>query len=734
MISFPVARSLSTLLLIALLAASSVLHGQNQFTAVVADSASGKPVVGANAIVRGTVLGGVTDTLGRVTITGIPDGAHTIAVSCVGYRSRVLPYDFPLAPAAQPVTVLLGQEAIELGAVTVTTTRTSYHLYDVPVRIEVKGEEDIGETMIDHPSNISELFLESTGIQVLQTSPISNSVSIKLQGLDGSYTQILKDGFPLYGGLSAGLSVTQIPPLDLRRVEIVKGPSSSLYGAGAMAGIINLISKTPAENARLMLLLNGTSARGVDGGLFYSGRKNNVGYTVLMNGTANAAYDADRTGFSDIPRTELFTINPKVFYDLSDNTRIVFGLSTTSENTTSGDMTALSEGTSLSHPYIERTKSNRSYTQLDLATEGGSTSIDFKNSIGYFHLNRSLMSDRFDGTQWSTYSELSAQMVSGEHTLTGGVNLTTDRFLEDPADSVDRSYTQWTAGLFGQDDWKLAAPLTVETGLRIDWENRNGLHAVPRIAAIYHVTDKLGLRVGAGLGYKVPTIFSDQSDPSALYRLEPIHSDVRVESSVGGEFDVAYNTIALGAMTLALNQAFFSTRVDDPLVPVPENASAPANGRIALINAKGYLYTAGAETDIKLTYDELEAFVGYTYTHARGKSPERDGALVLTPTHNVVMDVLFDMEGAGEGGVELRYTSPQLLNDGTRTPGFWVLDCLFQTTFSHVTFFVAVENALDLKEANYTPVFSGTSANPRFNDVWAPLEGRIVNGGVKFQM
>jgi len=78
------------------------------------------------------------------------------------------------------------------------------------------------------------LLNESPGINVQQTSAVTGASSIQIQGLDGRYTQILKDGFPLFGGFSGGLSLLQVPPLDLMQVEIIKGPSSILYGGDAI--------------------------------------------------------------------------------------------------------------------------------------------------------------------------------------------------------------------------------------------------------------------------------------------------------------------------------------------------------------------------------------------------------------------------------------------------------------------------------------------------------------------
>ncbi len=266
--------------------------------------------------------------------------------------------------------------------------------------------------------------------------------------------------------------------------------------------------------------------------------------------------------------------------------------------------------------------------------------------------------------------------------------------------------------------------------MRVDRENLYGFQLVPRIAGIYRLSDEVGLRASAGLGYKVPTIFSDQSDPDVIYKLNPVGSNVTVEKSIGGEFDFTYKVIAFGEMSLILNQAFFYTRVNNPILLTAE--STPAS--LSLANANGYLFSRGAETDIKIAYGDLEAFIGYTFTDAQKRFSESHGELFLAPPHKFVMDVLVDLEEFGEGGIELRYIGRQLLHDGTKSPEFWVLDILFQKKFSHFTFFVAVENLLSYKEANYAPVVTGGSVNPQFNDVWAPLEGRVVNAGLKFQM
>jgi outer membrane receptor for ferrienterochelin and colicins len=719
---------------VAVLFCSISSFAQNTLTVSVVDSASGAAIVGANVLVSGTKLGGATDVNGKATIAEIPRGPQTIAVSAVGYKTYNVNMVFPLPKNFDTLQVKLTQTNVELEGVTVTTTRTSYHLNDSPERVEVRGPDDIAETAVDHPANISEIFLESTGIQVLQTSAVSNYVSIKLQGLDGSYTQILKDGFPLYGGLSSDLSVTQIPPLDLQRVEVIKGPSSSLYGGGAIAGLINLISKKPSEKGEFTLLLNGNTSSGLNAGAFYSKQNDDLGATILFTGNLNAEYDGDHTGFSDIPESQYFTFNPKIFYDLSGKTKLMFGLSTTYDNLVGGDMTAIRNGASVFHPYIEKSKSNRTYTQLQLNSSlSDGTTLSFKNSIGYFLLNSSIESDKFYGAQWTSFSELSLQTVSNRNTLTGGLNLTTDDFLENFSYSgMNRSYSRWTAGVFGQDDWQIVPPFTLEAGLRIDRENVYGLQALPRIAGIYRLTNELGFRASFGLGYKVPTIFSDQSDPDAIYSMGPVGSNVKVEKSIGGEFDINYNAFLFGNLSLNIDQAFFYTRVNSPLVL--DTTASSSQSRYALKNADGFIFSKGAETDMKLNDGDLEAFIGYTYTDAERNFSSVSRELYLTPPTKFVTDIMYDVEDFGEAGVEIRYTGTQLLHGGTKSPGFWVSDLLFEKKLSHLMFFAAVENVFNFKQINYTPVVTGSLSNPRFNDVWAPIEGRVMNVGVKIEM
>ena len=206
------------------------------------------------------------------------------------------------------------------------SARNHRTLDDTPLRVQILGAEELREKANMKPGDIRMMLNESTGIQVQQTSATSFNSSVRIQGLDGRYTQLLRDGLPVYAGFSGSLSLLQIAPLDLKQVEVVKGASSTLYGGGAIAGLINLVSKTPEETPETALMLNATSANGVDVSAFHSSEHDTHGVTIFASYNQGSAYEPADNGISAIPEFERFTFTPRWFYAISDKTKLDLGL------------------------------------------------------------------------------------------------------------------------------------------------------------------------------------------------------------------------------------------------------------------------------------------------------------------------------------------------------------------------------------------------------------------------
>ena len=156
---------------------------------------------------------------------------------------------------------------VEETVTVVATTRTDKRLEDQPMRVEVLAREEIEEKMLMTPGDIVMMLNEMGGMRVQATSPSLGAASVRIQGMRGRYTRFLSDGLPLFGDVG-GLGLLQIPPMDLGQVEVIKGVASALYGAGAMGGVINLLSRRPGDEPQREFLFNrstrgATDARGV---------------------------------------------------------------------------------------------------------------------------------------------------------------------------------------------------------------------------------------------------------------------------------------------------------------------------------------------------------------------------------------------------------------------------------------------------------------------------------------
>ncbi len=716
-----------------LLGSAGAAEAQSPLRVLVRDERTHAPLAGATVAVPARQAGATTDAAGRATLPGLPDGPQRVQVSSLGYAPRTAELTLPQA-SEEPVVVELEPNSLELQGVVVEATRTNSRIEDVPVRIEVIGPEGVEETSSMRPANIAMLLTEASGIQSQFTSASAGSVAFRIQGLDGRYTQILKDGFPLFGGFSQGLSLVQIPPLDLRQVEIIKGASSALYGGDAIAGLVNLVSKTPTETPALHLLLNQTFKGGRDLDAFYSGRAGRLGLTLLATQNTQQARDVDGDGFSDLPQLQLTNVNPRLYYYASDSTTLYAGLNATAETRTGGYLPAL--GNPATAGYVERNRSERYSTQLRADTHlGRGRLLTVKNSVSSFR--RELLAGRgyFAGRQLSTYSEASLLLPLGPHRAVLGATGLTDAFREAGAPAAPaRDYAYQTYGAFVQDDWKLRDDLTLQAGLRTDYQRPFGLFVLPRFSVLYKPAAFLSVRAGGGFGYKAPTIFSSTTEQLAYAGVLPLDpARVRAETSRGLNADLTLRG-RLDELSASLNQAVFYTRLAHALVP--DAAGAPA-GFTALGSAPGAVTSRGLETNLRLGLDAFQFLAAYTLTDARqAYDPAQPAALPFVSRHRLVLTTTYEQEKSFRVGLEGYYNGPQYLGEGPRRGrGYWLLGALAEKIFApHFSVVANVENLFDVRQTRFEPVVTGPVDQPTFRPLYAPLDGIVANIALKITL
>ena len=702
---------------------------QNTFLAIIKNVDTKQPLPRASARIKSLKISAIASDEGVIIFKNIPNGKYDVEISSVGYEETEQTFSFPLL-SPDTIEIFLKSEAATLDEVMVSSIRSGRSVKNTPTRVEVIAEDEVHEEATMRPGDIRMLLSESTGIQTQQTSATSANASIRIQGLDGRYTQILKDGFPVYSGAATGLGLLQTPPLDLKQVEIIKGSSSTLYGGGAVAGLINLITKVPTQKRELNFHINGTSARGLDINSFYGQRYKKTGITFFVSRNTNKAFDPANIFFSAIPKFERYTFNPKLFLYFTDKTKLNFGVNATFENRLGGDTKYIEGKGDSIHNYFEENKTKRLSTQLTFDHQlNEKTGFKFKNSVGYFKRIINTKGYTFNGTQNSTFSEATIVNKSQNSDWVAGLNVLTDQFREKAlSTSILRDYDQTTVGAFVQNTLNAFDWLTLETGLRGDFVKDYGVALLPRISALFKIAPKLTTRLGAGFGYKAPTIFTEESEKLLYKNVLPIDTKTNeLERSYGANLDITYRT-SFDELTFSINQFFFYTYLKNPLLLQPVQ-----NGLYKFINIKGNTNTKGGETNIKLGYDKFNLYVGYTYTDAKVNANGIVSDNPLSPKHRFNAALVYEIEDKLRVGSELYYFSKQKLSDGTIGRGYWLTGLVAEKFWKKFSLYINFENFGDVRQTKFDSIYTGTVTNPVFKDIYAPVDGFVINGGLKLK-
>lgn len=687
------------------------------------DGTNNEEIIGATCFFPELNKGSVSDAYGKATIKNISNGKHSVRFSFIGYETIDTTFNFPLLDSL--IVINLYPSELMLEGVTVSVTRNSRTIQNTPTRVEFIGGEELEEKALMNAANISLVLRESTGIQIQQTSLSSGNSSIRIQGLDGRHTQLLKDGFPLYGGFSGGLSIMQIPPLDLAQFEIIKGSSSTLYGGGAIAGLVNMVAKQPDEEPELDILLAQTHTGGSTGNVFFSKRKEKFGYTLYGSGHYNAPYNPDEDVFTNIPKTTSVSLNPKLFYYPNKKSTLWFGVNATTDKREGGDINVVKNGLDTNHTYFENNKSNRLSTQLSYHNKiNENENIEFKNSFGFFNRSINLPNYLFDGNELNSFTEFNYSKDMEKSDWIFGANLYTNDFKEN-RDSLPRDMNQVTFGGFVNNITDLTDKLILESGARLDYSTDWGVFPLPRISLLWNVNSKLSTRLGGGLGYKLPDMFTEDASTLNFENILPINKgNVAAEKSYGVNFDFNYRTAITEKLFFSINQLFYSTQISNALL-----LETNINNEYFFKNAQSSIQSMGLETNVKFSYKDFKWLINYAFIDAKLKYLPSNPQKPLTPKHNLGTVLMFENE-EWRIGYEAYYTGRQFLSNGNITKDYFTMGLLMQKHFKWGSPYINFENFTDTRQNKYSAEVLGTNKKPIFQELYAPTDGFVFTIGV----
>ena len=703
---------------------SFIFFAQNSDISIfITDSETNEPLLGATVYFEELEKGAVTDFDGIANFTEIPNGNHIIKISYIGFKTIETTIE---VGTKKTFTFKLESGGNELDEVVIQSSRSTRTVRKIPTRIEFIGAEELGEKAVMNPTNISMVLRESTGIQMQQTSLSSGNTNIRIQGLDGRYTQLLRDGFPLFGGFSSGLSILQIPPLDLQQFEIIKGSASTLYGGGAIAGLINMVSKTPDEEPALDIMLTQTQALGSTANVFYSKRNEKFGISLYGSGHYQKAYDPEDDGFSNLPKTKSISFNPKFFYYPSDKTTFWFGLNGTYDDRIGGDITKIESGENGIHQYTEENVSKRLSSQAVYKTQIDSiSSLNIKNSVSFFDRNLTIPDFSFDGKQTNTFTEITYQRETSKADWIFGANLYTSNFDENDNATLQRDQKDVTFGMFANNIYDLSDNWILETGLRADYNTDFGFFPLPKISLLYKNDSGFSSRIGGGLGYKIPDIFTEEAEFINFENVLGIDkSSLKAERSYGVNLDFNYQTRLFETIGFSINQLFYVTAINNGLLLNSTN-----NGLFAFENATDEIISKGAETNIKFTYKDFRWFLNYALIDTKLNYLAGNPQKPLTAKHNAGSVLMYESE-KWRIGYETFYTGKQFLSNGTETTDFVTMGFVAMRNFKWGTTFVNFENFTDRRQSRFSPLVLPPHDNPVFPEIYAPTDGFIFSVGV----
>jgi outer membrane receptor for ferrienterochelin and colicins len=539
--------------------------------------ASGAPLPGVTVVAPSMPAPVMTDAEGRYCIRSLAPGRHELTIVLAGFSPERVVVDLA-TPGGIVRDVSLAQRFSE--TVVVTGTRTTKLLDSVPVRTEIISSRAIAAS---GARSLADAMEFTTGVRVENNCQNCNFSQIRLLGLEGPYTQILVDGQPMMSSLAQVYGIEQIPARLIERIEVVKGGGSSLYGAGAVGGVVNIISRQPAQTSGVFELRaeNGGSANGA-----FDFVSDDLMTTVSVFGQHDRidARDVDNDGFSDVSQRRLTASGLRgTRFVMAGRGKVVVDVSDIREARRGGDALDRPPHEALVAESIDSAR--QSYSVGWTHSPGGG--VDYRLTGAVARTDR----DSYYGTgrDPNAYGETSSLLTlfdgqvnhySTRHIVSWGGQVSRDRTIDrQPAYSrrIDESYT--SRGLFVQDDWSIGRGWQVLSGVRLDWHSTLTSPVVsPRMAVMFSPTTALDIRVSAARGFRAPQVFDEDLHLSSVggeVRIITLDPDLGEERSTGFMAGVEWKPVAGPGQALVeanvfhtkLNDLFHAIEHDDPSTP-----------------------------------------------------------------------------------------------------------------------------------------------------------------------
>ncbi|GAA0529530.1 TonB-dependent receptor [Chitinophaga japonensis] len=565
--------------------------------------ADGKPVPFASIGFTGMKTGTVTDSAGVYELAALPAGRHVLQVSAVGYVKYAQPVQVK-AGGTTRLDVRLQPTASSLNEVVVTGTLKPVSKMESPVPVDVYTpvffRKNPTPSLFDALQNIN-------GVRPQLNCNVCNTGDIHINGLEGPYTMVMIDGMPIVSALSTVYGLSGIPNSLVERVEIVKGPASTLYGSEAVAGLINIITRDPATapsltadvfstswreyNADLGLRLKAGKARGLLGVNYF-----NYQHPVDNNGD----------GFTDVTLQHRISVFNKWIFPRRHHRVASLAARYYYEDRWGGQMQWDSHWRGTDSVYGESIRTNRVEVigayQLPLREK-----IMLQYSFNIHDQNSAYGNTWFLANQKIAFAQLTWDKQLGRHNLLTGIPFRYTYYNDNTVATPSATNT-YLPGVFVQDELKLHPHHTLLLGMRYDYNSVHGNIFTPRFAYKWAPTDQDVLRLNFGTGYRVVSVFTEDHAALTGARTVVITEDLRPEKSWNLNLNYV-KKISLNNAFLGLDMSAFYTRFSNKIIP--DYDTSPDS--IIYSNLNGHAISRGLSLNADLAFSfPLKVLAGAT--------------------------------------------------------------------------------------------------------------------------
>ena len=587
-----------------------------------------------NVQVEGTALGCLTDESGHFYLKNLPEGELTIVFSMMGYETEKRTVTLHRDTLVE-MNVAIAETSFMIDNVVVTANKYETKQREVATIVNVIPPLIIESTT---SNSMADVLNFQTGLRVEETCSNCGVPQIRINGLDGQYTQILMDSRPIFSSLASVYGLEQLPAGMVDRIEVIRGGGSALYGANAIAGVVNIITKEPSRNSFNISNSSAFTQAGT-----YDINTNMNASVVSENQKAGLflfgvqrnrqQYDRDNDGYSDIPHLNSTTVGFRSYFKTSDYSKITAEYHHTSEFRRGGyGIDSLQPHES---PLTEQLKHN-----IDAATaKWDMYTADNKHFVSVYTSFQHIARDSYFGTNYNpnAYGK-STDIVS----VTGAqyrFSYPCGIMNADLSAGAEYSYNQLRDQILGYDRNTLQKVHLGGGYVQNEWKNKQWSILVggrleqhslldkpvfsPRANIRYTPIDPIILRVSYASGYRAPQIYEEDLHVGAVggeVSLISLDENLKPEysHSISGSIDMYKR---FGKWDLNLTLEGFFTQLNDVFTLVENGHDAQGNLLLTRTNASG-ARVAGMNIEAKVGFGHLLTFqAGYTYNHSRYIEP-----------------------------------------------------------------------------------------------------------------